>query len=381
MAERTRRTSDRKSKRRKKREVNYTFYVMIIALLAFGLIMVFSASSPRGHYRYSDAFYFLKKQAAFAVVGFLIMSFISKLHYKVWYKLAWIVGGITLVLLAAVAVMGTTGGGAQRWLAIGPITMQPSEVAKFATVVIMARLLTDYGNNMSSFIKGFCLMMVVPVVMCGIVLFEKHLSGAVIILLVGLILVFVSGAKIQHLLICLGAIVPLGAVAVIIEPYRVKRILSFLDPFADIKGDGYQVVQSLYAIGSGGLFGVGLGQSREKYMYLPEAHTDFIFSVICEELGFFGALLVIVMFAILIVTGFKIAIKSPDKFSSLLVTGLVSLVAMQVIFNIAVVSSTMPCTGITLPFFSYGGSSLIINLAEMGVILNVSRYTDRQNKL
>ncbi len=380
MAENTH-TTDRKPKRRKNRDVNYTFFVMVIALLAFGLIMVFSASSPRGHYNYSDALYFVKRQAIFAIIGFLLMSFVSKIYYKVWYKLTWVVAGVTLLMLAAVALIGTTGGGAQRWLAIGPITMQPSEVAKFAVVVIMARILTDYGNDMSSFFKGFCLMMVVPVVFCAIVLFERHLSGAVIILLVGIVLVFVAGAKIKHLLICLAAIVPLGAVAVIIEPYRVKRILSFLDPFADIKGDGYQIVQSLYAIGSGGLFGVGLGQSREKYLYLPEAHTDFIFSVICEELGFFGALLVIVMFTILIVTGFKIAIKSPDKFSSLLATGLTSLIAMQVVFNIAVVSSTMPCTGITLPFFSYGGSSLIINLVEMGVILNVSRYSGNQNRL
>ena len=377
------RVKSKRSKRTgKNREVNYTFCVMLAALLAFGLVMVFSASSPRGHYMYFDAFYFVKRQAIFAVAGVILMSFVSKLYYKMWYKLFWVIGGVTLLMLGAVALIGTTGGGAQRWLAIGPITMQPSEIAKFAVVVMMARLLTDYGTEMKSFLKGFCLMMILPVAFCGIVLLERHLSGALIILLVGVVMVYAAGAKGKHILLTgvFGG-APLAAVAVALEPYRVSRVLSFLDPFADMKGSGYQVVQSLYAIGSGGLFGVGIGQSREKYLYLPESHTDFIFSVICEELGFMGALLVLVMFAVLIVTGFKIALKAPDKFSSLLVTGIMSLIAMQVIFNVAVVSSAMPCTGITLPFFSYGGSSLIINLIEMGVVINVSRYAKDENKL
>lgn len=372
----------RTKRQRKKREVNYTFTVMLAALVAFGLVMVFSASSPRGHYMYFDAFYFFKRQAIFAAMGIVAMYIISKFHYKIWYKLFWVIGGVTLALLGAVAVAGTTGGGAQRWLNIGPVTMQPSEIAKFTVVVMMARLLTDYGNDMKSFKNGFCKMMILPVAFCAIVLFERHLSGALIILLVGVIMVYAAGAKAKHILltgILCGA--PLATVAVILEPYRISRVLSFLNPFADMKGSGYQVVQSLYAIGSGGLCGVGIGQSRAKHLYLPEAHTDFIFSVVCEELGLLGALLVIVMFAILIITGFKIALKSPDKFSSLLVTGIMSLIAMQVIFNIAVVSSAMPCTGITLPFFSYGGSSLVINLVEMGVVINVSKYADTKNKL
>ena len=355
---------------------------MIFALLAFGLIMVFSASSPRAHYNNSDAFYYVKRQAIFAAAGLFGMYVVSKMHYKFWYRTFWVLGGVTLALLGAVAVVGTTGGGAQRWLALGPVTMQPSEVAKFTVVAMMARLLTDYEHNITQYFKGFCLMMALPVGICGIVLLERHLSGAMIILLVGVILVYVGGAKLKHILLT-GVFVglPAAAVAIIAEPYRVKRVLSFLDPFADMKDSGYQIVQSLYAIGSGGLFGVGLGQSREKYLYLPEAHTDFIFSVICEELGFVGAMLVIVMFAILIVTGLKIALSAPDRFSALLVTGIVGIIGLQVIMNIAVVSSAMPCTGITLPFFSYGGSSLIINLVEMGVVLNVSRYCNKENKL
>lgn len=378
MAERTDRAASVR-RRRKKREVNYTFFVMVIALLCFGLIMVFSASSPKAYYQNSGAGYFFIRQLIYALAGVFLMTVVSKLNYKFWYNTYLGLGGITLLLLLAVAVIGTVGGGAQRWLKVGPITIQPSEIAKFACVVIMSRLLTDHGEKIEEYVKGFLLMMVVPVILGVIVLSEHHLSGAIIIVMVGVILVYVAGAKAKHVLLtglCAG--VPAAALAIITQPYRVKRIMSFLDPFADARDTGYQIVQSLYAIASGGLFGVGLGGSREKYSYLPEPHTDFIFSVICEELGFMGAMLVVVMFTILVVTGFKIALNAPDKFSGLMVCGIVSLIGLQVIMNIAVVTSAMPCTGITLPFFSYGGSSLIINLMEMGVVLNVSRYTDKK---
>lgn len=377
------RTERRRSgRRRKKREIDYSLFIMIIALLAFGLIMVFSASSPRAHYNNSDAFYFVKRQAFFALAGLFFMWFVSKIHYKFWYKIFWVLGVVTFGLLGAVALIGTTGGGAQRWLAIGPVTIQPSEIAKFTMVAMTARLLTDYQDNIKEFFKGMCAMMALPVAICGIVLLERHLSGAVIILLVGAIMVYVGGAKLKQMLLT-GVVVgaPALALAVALEPYRVRRVMNFWNPFLDMKDSGYQMVQSLYAIGSGGLFGVGLGQSREKYLYLPEAHTDFIYSVICEELGFVGALLVIVMFAILVVKGFRIAINAPDRYSSLLVTGIVSLIGMQALMNIAVVTASMPCTGITLPFFSYGGTSLVINLFEMGVVLNVSRYSSEKNKL
>ena len=374
--------SRRSRRRRKKREIDYSFFIMIIALLAFGLIMVFSASSPRAHYNNSDAFYFVKKQAVFALAGLFFMWFVSKIHYKFWYKTFWALGVATFGLLGAVALIGTTGGGAQRWLAIGPVTIQPSEIAKFTMVAMTARLLTDYQDNIKEFFKGMCAMMALPVAICVAVLLERHLSGAVIILLVGAVMVYVGGAKLKQMLLA-GLVVgaPALALAVILEPYRVRRVMNFWNPFLDMKDSGYQMVQSLYAIGSGGLFGVGLGQSREKYLYLPEAHTDFIYSVICEELGFVGAILVIVMFAILVVKGFRIAMNAPDRFSSLLVTGIVSLIGMQALMNIAVVTASMPCTGITLPFFSYGGTSLVINLFEMGVVLNVSRYSSEKHRL
>ncbi len=352
---------------------------MIMMLLAFGLIMVFSASSPMAHYKDQGAAYYFKRQLMFAVAGVAVMMMTSSFNYKMWYKLYIVFGVVTLGLLFAVPLVGTVAGGAKRWIKVGPVQIQPSEIAKIAVVIVMSRLLTDYGYNIEKYFKGFCLMMLVPAVTAVIVLSEHHLSGAIIIVLAGVVLVFVAGAKLSHIILSgLVVGVPAAAYAVIKEPYRLVRVLNFVNPFNDARGAGYQAVQSLYAIGSGGLFGVGLGQSREKYLYLPEAHTDFIFSVTCEELGFVGAMLVIVMFVILIVTGYKIAISAPDKFSSLLVTGIITLIALQVIFNIAVVTSAMPCTGITLPFFSYGGSSLLINLFEMGIVLNVSRYSGRK---
>ncbi len=352
---------------------------MIMMLLAFGLIMVFSASSPMAHYKGQGAAFYFKRQLLFAVAGVVIMTVTSSFNYKMWYKLYIVFGVATLALLFAVPFIGTVAGGAKRWIKVGPVQIQPSEIAKIAVVIVMSRLLTDYGYNIEKYFKGFCLMMLVPAITAAIVLSEHHLSGAIIIVLVGVVLVFVAGAKLSHIILSgLVVGVPAAAYAVIKEPYRLVRVLNFVNPFNDARGAGYQAVQSLYAIGSGGLFGVGLGQSREKYLYLPEAHTDFIFSVTCEELGFVGAMLVIIMFVILIVTGYKIAISAPDKFSSLLVTGIISLIALQVIFNIAVVTSAMPCTGITLPFFSYGGSSLLINLFEMGIVLNVSRYSGKK---
>ncbi len=375
MADRTKRSTGH----RRKRDVNYTFFVMVLTLLAFGIIMVFSASSPIAHYNNQDAMFYFRRQLIFGLFGLFFMSIVSRMNYKVWYKWYIGIGVVTLVLLFLVPVIGVEVNGAKRWLKLGPISIQPSEIAKVSMVIIMSRLLTDYGHNIKNFFKGFCLMMVVPATLGIIVFLEDHLSGSIIIILVGVVLAYVAGARFKQIALTgIGVGVPVAIGAVAVAPYRVARVMSFLDPFADARGAGWQVVQSLYAIGSGGLFGVGLGQSREKYLYLPEPHTDFIFSVICEELGFLGALLVIVMFAILIVTGYKIALNAPDKFSSLLVTGIVTLIALQVIFNIAVVTSAMPCTGITLPFFSYGGSSLVINLVEMGIVLNVSRYTNKK---
>lgn len=380
MAEKTERTQRTSTRRRiKNREVNYTFFVAAMALLAYGLVMVFSASSGVAHNNNLGASYYFIRQLIFAALGLIVMFGISKMDYKFWYNRSVVLlgSGITIVLLVLVLVIGKEGGGATRWIGFGSFRIQPSEIAKFATVVVMAKWLADYKGDIQKY--GTMIKLLLPAALfAGMVLLGDHLSGAVIVALVGVVLVYAAGAKLSHMVYTGAAMLPVLALAVIIEPYRLKRITSFLNPFADIRGDGWQVVQSLYSIGSGGLFGVGLGQSRQKHGFLPEPHTDFIFSVICEELGFFGGLLVIALFVVLVVTGFKIALNAPDRFSSLLVCGMVSLIALQVVLNIAVVTSAMPCTGITLPFFSYGGSALVVNLAEIGVVLNVSRHIDKR---
>ena len=378
MADKTERALHRRKNR--KPQINHTILIMTIALFAYGLIMVFSASSSVAHYSNLSAYYYLWRQLIFGTAGIIAMVIISKIDYRFWYHplVTWGSAAAVALMLIAVLVVGQSSNGAQRWIEIGPITIQPSEFAKFATVVLMAKLLSDFKGNIKLYFKGLVLMLLPAVISAGLVLLGDHLSGAIIIALTGIIMVYASGAKFKHILATGCAMLPIAAIAVILKPYRLKRITSFFDPFSDPRGDGWQVVQSLYTIGSGGLFGVGLGQSRQKHGFLPEPYTDFIFSVICEELGFVGALLVIAMFVILIVTGFKVALNAPDKFSGLLACGMISLIALQFVFNIAVVTSAMPCTGITLPFFSYGGTALLVNLMEVGMILSVSKHCDRR---
>lgn len=364
---------------RKIKSIDFTFLIVALMLLAYGLIMVFSASSASAHYLYGDAFYFIKRQFLWALVGLVAMFFTSRLNYKLYYKFALPILLIAIVLLILVKIpgIGQVRNGARRWLGFGPLTFQPSEIAKYALIIFLAKSLPQNQDNLKKFWTGFVPYLVVIGVVAGLVLIEPHMSGTMIILMIGVLMLFLAGAKIWHFLIL--ALPAVGAVAamIAISPYRMQRFLTFLDPFSDILGDSWQVVQSLYAIGSGGLFGLGLGQSRQKFLYLPEPQNDFIFSIICEELGFFGALLVIVLFVILLWKGIKIAMHAPDAFSGMLVGGITALIGIQVLMNIAVVTSSMPATGIPLPFFSYGGTSLLFILCGMGIILNVSRYIEK----
>lgn len=364
---------------RKIKSIDFTFLIVVLMLLAYGLIMVFSASSASAHYRYDDAFYFIKRQFLWALVGLVAMFVTSRINYKVYYKFALPILLIAIVLLILVKIpgIGQVRNGARRWLGFGPLTFQPSEIAKYALIIFLAKSLPQNQENLKKFWTGFVPYLVVIGVVAGLVLIEPHMSGTMIILMIGVLMLFLAGAKIWHFLIL--ALPAVGAVAamIAISPYRMQRFLTFLDPFSDILGDSWQVVQSLYAIGSGGLFGLGLGQSRQKFLYLPEPQNDFIFSIICEELGFFGALLVVVLFVILIWKGIKIAMHAPDAFSGMLVGGITALIGIQVLMNIAVVTSSMPATGIPLPFFSYGGTSLLFILCGMGIILNVSRYIEK----
>ncbi len=365
-------------KKNKLNSIDYTFMFIVLALVVYGLIMVFSASTASAYYIHGDALYFFKRQFAWAILGLILMFAISHWNYKNWYKYSVAIIGVTILLLILVMVAGKSINGAKRWLGVGPLTIQPSEIAKFALVIYMARRLNHDHTKLKSFTKGFLPNLAVICVISGLVIIEPHLSGALVILGVGLAMLYISGADLKHFGKLIIPLIAGVALLIVLKPYRMKRMISFLDPFKDASGDGYQVVQSLYAIGSGGLFGLGLGRSRQKFLYIPEPQNDFIFSILCEELGFFGALLMIILFALLIWRGIKIAMTSPDMFSSLTVCGIMAIIAIQVILNIAVVTSSCPCTGITLPFFSAGGTSLSIILAEMGVILNISRYCKKR---
>jgi len=357
-------------------KLNYSFLLVVFALLSYGLIMVFSASSATAHYQYGDAYFFIKRQFIWAVIGVATMFAVSRISYKTIYKYSLHLMSLSIVLLIAVLIIGTRVNGAKRWLGFSFISFQPSEIAKFAIIVFMSRSLTTNKDALKNFAKGFVPYVVIIGLVAGLIFLEPHFSGAMVVALTGFVIMWVAGAKLSHFLSIGLAVVPIIGVAMLSASYRLARVTTFLNPFKDTSGDGWQIVQSLYAIGSGGLFGMGLGQSRQKFLYLPEPQNDFIFSIICEELGFVGAFLVVVLFVILIWKGVKIALNAPDRFSSLLVTGIIALIAIQTVLNIAVVTSSMPATGMPLPFFSYGGTSLVFILAEMGVVLSVSRECD-----
>lgn len=360
----------------KTKRMDYSFLTVVLILLCYGLIMVFSASSASAHYQHGDVYYFIKRQLAWAAIGLGIMFLISRISYKTIYKYSLHILAVSVILLLLVLVAGTTVNGAKRWLGFGSFSFQPSEVAKFAIIVFLSRSLSVNTNALNRFTKGFLPYVGIIGFVALLVFLEPHLSGAIVIGLTGFAIMWAAGAKLKHFCAVGIPTVIIGVIAMFSADYRAARVMTFFDPFKDTSGSGWQIVQSLYAIGSGGFFGLGLGQSRQKYLYLPEPQNDFIFSIICEELGFIGAILVIALFALLIWKGIKIALKAPDRYSSLVVIGIISLIAIQVIINIAVVSSSMPATGMPLPFFSYGGTSLVFILAQMGVILSISRECD-----
>ena len=353
--------------------MDFTLLITIIALLGIGLVMVLSASSPSALAEQADSYYYFKKQLQFGVLGIIAMFAISKIDYRFYqkyYKWAWILSFIALVL---VKVIGRTINGSQRWIYIGSFSIQPSELVKILIIIFYAGILVKNRDELSKFGKGFVkhFFMVLPII--GLLLLQPHFSASVVILGIVAIMMIVAGCKFKHFLAASSILIPIVIVIVIIEPYRLQRVTTFLDPWQDATGDGWQVIQSLYAIGSGGLFGVGLGESKQKYLYIPEPHNDFIFSIVGEELGFLGCALILILFAILIWRGVLIAMKVPDMFGSLVAVGITTMVAIQVIINVAVVTSSMPATGMPLPFFSYGGTALFILLCEMGILLNISR--------
>ena len=353
-----------------------TFLIIILVLLTFGLIMLFSASYAYAYYQYGDSLYFIKRQAIFAVMGIAGMLFVSCINYHVLLKFVpWFFGG-GLLLLVIVLFMPEQKG-ARRWIDLKIITFQPSEIMKFALVLLFAYLIMKNYDKMGTFRYGVLPFMIPLGIVCVLMILEPHLSGTILIVSIALVMMFVGGVKYRYY-VALLIIAALGVLLVILYGgigYVEARLASWLDPFSDPQGDTYQTVQSLLAIGSGGFTGLGLGNSRQKYLYLPEPQNDFIFSIVCEELGFIGAVVLVTLFALFVVRGFIIASRAPDKFGSMLAVGLTAQIGIQVIVNIAVVTNTIPNTGISLPFFSYGGTALLMQLLQMGVVLNISRHS------
>ena len=362
--------------------VDVPFLILVLLLLAVGLAMLYSASYAQSEYDtgYEISTKYLQKQAVCAIIGLFAMYFFSRIPGEAWYFLAWPLYGISIALLLSVLVVGEEVNGARRWINIAGIQFQPSEVAKFTMILLFARLTKTYGSDAKDFrygVLGFggALMgILVPLAL------EKHLSAIMLMGMVAVVMMFVAGTSPKWLLAGAGAAAAFVLVYISFMGYAGDRVTAWLDPQSDPGDTGYQILQSLYAIGSGGLFGLGFGKSKQKYLYLPFQYNDYIFAIVCEELGLIGALLIIALFALTIMRGYWIALRSSNRFSTVLASGLITLIAVQTILNLGVVTNLLPSTGIALPFFSYGGTALAVNLGEMGILLSISRQRNRVKK-
>lgn len=358
-----------------KGHIDFPFFILLLLLLIIGLVSLFSASHPYAYYyRETDSFYFIYKQVIFAASGLMGLFIASNFDFRHFQRITWLMLGGTILLLVLVLALGKRGE-ANRWLNIGSFTLQPSEVAKFTIVAVFASMIYREEGKLRT-LKGLVPYVAILGAYAVLIYLEPHLSGMVLVVGLGGVMLFVGGARFVHLLLYAGG----GGLAFLVLQklrgigYASTRIEVWRNPWPYAKGDGYQNIQALLAIGSGGWMGVGVGKSSQKYLYLPEPQNDFIFAVVCEEVGFIGAVIIILLFALLVWRGFVIASRCPHRFGSLLAIGLTAQVGLQVLFNIMVVTMIIPNTGISLPFFSSGGSSLIMLLAQMGVILNISRY-------
>lgn len=358
-----------------KGKVDISFLALVSILLTAGLLMLFSASYAYALANEGNSYHFIIRQLIFAVIGFVVMLLVSKINYRFWRKFVWLLYGITIALLAALLILPPMVPGAtqKRWFVIGPISFQPSEIAKFAIILVFAHLISKNYKKMGTFKFGILTLGAFLAVVSALVVFETHISATIIIFCIGIAMMIIGGCKLRYILIGAGAAVALVAVVVFVSGYGISRITNWFNPWENPAGAGYQTIQSLLAIGSGGIFGRGFGQSRQKYLWVPEPQNDFIFSIVCEELGLIGAMVIVLLFCALVWRGFSIAMKSPDKFGSLLSVGITFQVGVQSMLNFFVVTNTLPNTGISLPFFSYGGTALLILLFEMGIVLSVSR--------
>ena len=360
--------------------VDYPFLILVLLLLAVGLTMLYSASSAQSQYDtgYAISTRYLQKQGVCAIVGIGAMYAFSRIPVGLWHRLAWPMYGASIVLLLLVLAAGQEVNGARRWITIAGIQFQPSEVAKFTMIVLFARLTRRFGPEAKKFrfgVLGFgtaLLGILVPLAL------EKHLSAILLMGMVAVVMMYVAGTNPKWLLAGAAAAAVFVIVYIRFMGYAGDRVTAWLHPEADPGDTGYQILQSLYAIGSGGVFGLGFGKSRQKYLYLPFQYNDYIFAICCEELGLLGALAIIALFAAMIFRGYWIALHGADRFSTVLASGLVTLIAVQTLLNLCVVTNLLPSTGIALPFFSYGGTALAVNLGEMGIVLQISRYRNHR---
>lgn len=362
-------------------KIDIAFLSFVLILLTIGLVMLFSASYAFSYTYYGNSFHFILRQTIFAAVGLIAMFITSRIDYHIYKKFSWILYALCIAMLAFLLIMPPMmpNMDVKRWLAIGSFSFQPSEIAKFSIVVLFSHLISVNYKLMDKF-KFILFLVFLLAVICVLVVLEPHISATLLILLIGVVLMIVGGLSAKYIIGGSVTVVALGLIAYFsgIIGYGSDRIKYWIDPWADASGLGYQTIQSLLAIGSGGIMGRGIGQSRQKYLWVPEPHNDFIFSIVCEELGLIGATVIILLFCALVWRGFTIALKAPDKFGSLLAVGLTFQVGLQAILNILVVTNTLPNTGISLPFFSYGGTSLVILLAQMGIVLSISRQSSLQ---
>lgn len=371
----------------KKKQVDFILVIIILILLSFGIIMVLSASAPSALAETGNSYTYFTKQIIFAAIGLFAMWFVSKLDYRIYKKFYWPIYWLSIgaLLLVLIPGLGYSGGGAKRWINLGFTQFQPSEATKIGMIIFYAGYLTDHKKDLQSLKKGFIfpLIYIVPPVLIALVI-QNHLSVGIVMSGITFVMMLMAGCRLLYFIVS-GLIFGGGGIAALIAyfsiagdsagdaNFRFARILNYMDPWQDPTGQGWQPIQGLYAIGSGGLFGVGLGESKQKYLYVSEPQNDYIFAILAEELGFVGCVVVILLFALFIWRGIIIAMKAPDMFGSLLVTGITTLVMVQVAINIGVVTNTIPNTGMSLPFFSAGGTALIILLAMCGILLNISK--------
>lgn len=362
--------------RQRRGSIDLPFAALTLLLLTIGVVMVLSASYARAYYSAAtghNAAYYFMRQLGFALAGVGAMYALSLFPMQFYRRMSFLVLAAAAGLLALVPVIGVSQGDAKRWISLGFTTFQPSEIAKIGIILYFAALICKFKGRMRTVRYGILPFAGVLLIIVALLVMEPHFSAAIIIIAIGAVMLFLGGVRLYWFVGALIAALAALGVVMTFFPYASSRITTWLDPFANTSGSGYQIVQSLYAIGSGGLFGLGLGQGRQKYLYLPEEHNDFIFPVVCEELGFVGAIAILILFALLVIRGYWLAMHMRDRYSFLVTAGITTLLAIQVILNVAVVTNLVPCTGISLSFFSYGGTALLIQLAEMGIVLSASR--------